>query len=754
MQREHTPSDLSSAASFIDTASQRHLLRRAALIGLLMRHSVNAGVAAIALGERPTEMHSSARWLLFALLGWSAFRLSTRSQQAWAIAVDYLFTILICLSIPLVTTDVDFFLTNSAPQAIAGTAVVSFAVSLPVLVSLAMTVGVGLAYAAGTSVLTGWDNLAEVLAIYYFAIQWTTASLIRHMLLRVAATADRARRDREAAQAAREVDEAAREYEKEQLALLHDTAASTLLMVGQGVPVSPRRLAVQARRDLDLLRRGPWRPIPPSIELVAALRETVTHVRTDVQWAGLANLWVAGHVADAVVAAAREALNNVDRHAQARTVLIEITRQCVAITDNGIGFNITQTAGGRGITDSIGARMHRVSGSVIIASKPSGGTRVELRWPAFEAAPLPATVPVDPDNLIKRVRSLYAMAIATYALVNLLISVPFSANYTSAVGQLILASLAGAGPLAAIAALRGHRIPSVRLFVIAAIVVVVVQPFLLPPNTIGSQADWVQGSIGWCLLPLLLRIPTRLAAAALIGVWLLGASVELVLNPTGEAWTNIGLGTGSILGVQLFALAFDGLVRDAAAYVHSDVETHRALLISGEVARAVTEDYRRRFASVVGTVIPLLEQLAAEQPVDAALRRGARAQSRRLRALFNQNKSFEKPLMQRIRRAIDAAEAHQIEVVVDVSGELPDLDDDEIAGVVSPLQRLFDTDMASAHLVVTGTADTLSLSVVCRDVSVPATAAAALRHYGVKIVTADHAIWLLIEYPSAAWNSE
>lgn len=539
MQSEHTPSDLSSAASLVDSASQRHLLRRAALIGLLMRHSINAGVAATALGAPPTEMHPSARWLLFALIGWSAYRLSTRSQRAWAIAVDYLFAIVICLSIPLLTLDVDFHLTNSAPQAIAGTAVVSFAVSLPMRATLAMTAGIGLAYAAGASELTGWNSVVEVLAIYYFAIQWTTASLIRHMLLRVAATADRARHDREAAQAAREVDEAVREYEKEQLALLHDTAASTLLMVGQGAPVSPRRLAAQARRDLDLLRQGPWRPIPPSIDLVAALRETVEHVRTEVKWAGLSRSWVAGHIADAVVAAAREALNNVDRHAQARTVLIEVTRRCVAISDDGIGFNVMTTADGRGITDSIGARMHRVSGSASITSKPSGGTRIELRWPPSEGVSA-ATVPVDPDNMIEQVRSLYAMAIAAYALVNLLISVPFSTNYASAGVQIILASLAGAGPLAAIAALRGRSIPSVWLFVTAAAVVVAAQPFLLPPDKIGSQADWVQGAIGWCLLPLLLQIPTRWAASVLIGVWVLGATVELILNPTGRRGPILG----------------------------------------------------------------------------------------------------------------------------------------------------------------------------------------------------------------------
>ena len=50
----------------------------------------------------------------------------------------------------------------------------------------------------------------------------------------------------------------------------------------------------------------------------------------------------------------------------------------VAISDNGTGFAAGET--GRGLSESVIARMERVGGEVDITSAPGRGTVVVLRW--------------------------------------------------------------------------------------------------------------------------------------------------------------------------------------------------------------------------------------------------------------------------------------------------------------------------------------------------------------------------------------
>ncbi|MGH3677367.1 MAG: ATP-binding protein, partial [Mycobacterium sp.] len=242
-----------SHSSVADSASQRQVMRRATTVGLLMRNTVNLVVAAVALADPASAAQPLGEWLLGTLGVWSLYRIATRSHRVVFVVVDYALVLAVCAAISVLVADPVFYTYNTAPQAIAGTAVISFAVVLPARVSLPMAVVVAVTYAGGAAAVTGWDRVADIGAVYYFALQWATAALIRIMLLRVAAAVDRVGSEREAATLNQRVSDAVRDYEREQLALLHDTAASTLLMVGQGAPVPPRRLAAQAQRDLELL---------------------------------------------------------------------------------------------------------------------------------------------------------------------------------------------------------------------------------------------------------------------------------------------------------------------------------------------------------------------------------------------------------------------------------------------------------------------------------------------------------------------
>src|ERR1700752_20974 len=227
-------------------ASRRQLMRRAATTALVLRNGINLILAVVALADPETSTRALGAWLLSALAVWSFYRLLTRSQHPMATIADFAFVLVMGVAIPVIDPDPQFYLSISVSHGVAGTAVTSFSVAMAPRVSFAMTVGVAVAFAWGTSAVIGWQNLGAVAPLQFFAVQWATVALLRFMLIRVASAVDRARGDRQLAQLDQQVSEAVRGYEREQLALLHDPAASTLMMVGQGTRLPPERLAAQA----------------------------------------------------------------------------------------------------------------------------------------------------------------------------------------------------------------------------------------------------------------------------------------------------------------------------------------------------------------------------------------------------------------------------------------------------------------------------------------------------------------------------
>jgi len=731
----------------VATTSQHHLLHRAEKVGLLMRHTANVFIATAALADPASGAGAPGRWLLVALLVWSLCRLVRRSLRPRWSAADFALTLAVCLAIGWLTTDPGFYLTNSAPQAIAGTAVVSFSVCLPARFTLPMTLMIAGAYAVGVAEVAGWDQVGSVPAVYYFALQWVTASMIRLMVLRVAAVADRARDARDVVELGRQVQRAVHGFEREQLSLLHDTAASTLLMVGQGVALPRDRLAAQARRDLALLQDNSWQSAPAHLDIVTALQIEVGYARTAIKLDGPDSLWVDGVIGRAVIAATREAMNNIDRHASATTATISVAPHRIVITDDGAGFDLATARAGRGIAESMTGRMRNIGGDAALHSAPGRGTSVELTWPATVPEQAHADLS-ESEGLINRVRHFYGIALVAYAVVNLAMTVPRSVGGSGAPAvQWTLAGVAALCALAALPVLAGWSRKPIVVGIVAAAVVVVLHSLVLSPEELGSQVDWVQAGIGWCVLPLVLTIPFRCGGSVLAGLWALGAVVELVRHPVPSAWINIGLGTGSILIVELFALAFGALLSDTAAAVHSDVVAHHSLVVGERIAVAVAEDYRRRYATLVDGVIPLLELLSATGVADAAVQRQARAESRRLRVLFDQSKTFDHPLMRQLRPVMDAAEARNVDVSVDVSGVLPDADDVTAAHLVAVAECALDTGPASVHLVVNGGLHGLSMSVLCRQVTDAPAAAAELRGMGVEVITDADTVWVIVERP-------
>jgi hypothetical protein len=179
------------------------------------------------------------------------------------------------------------------------------------------------------------------------------------------------------------VSTARRADEREHQALLHDTVAATLLMVGLGTVPGPRSwLAEQAHRDLQVLRRrvAPATPTDLADLLAAEVSRSPVPVRYDVP----ARMVLPARVAEAVAGSVREALANVARHAAVDHAAVTVTTDPlrVDIVDTGRGFDPDRVPEHRrGLAGSIVGRMAGVGGRATIRSAPGEGTLVRLEWP-------------------------------------------------------------------------------------------------------------------------------------------------------------------------------------------------------------------------------------------------------------------------------------------------------------------------------------------------------------------------------------
>jgi signal transduction histidine kinase len=163
-------------------------------------------------------------------------------------------------------------------------------------------------------------------------------------------------------------------------------AARALLDDGNqayGPVTEAERLARQAGAELTTLIRELR---PPSLErktLVAALEDYVNQwsrqnrIAAEVQANGVPSIPESG--ADTLFRVAQEALANVARHSQARSVHVELTHQvdeiALIIEDDGAGFDRGHVEKGVGL-DSMRERLEETGGHLEISSEKGQGTKV------------------------------------------------------------------------------------------------------------------------------------------------------------------------------------------------------------------------------------------------------------------------------------------------------------------------------------------------------------------------------------------
>jgi signal transduction histidine kinase len=173
-------------------------------------------------------------------------------------------------------------------------------------------------------------------------------------------------------------------------AMLHDTALQALEYLacdGYGADLTAedfRRIAGDTAVELrgTLLRLG----TPEPCELVTGLQQVVASAQMrsgmDVELVVNFDGRLYGSEAAALVGAAREALNNVQKHAHATHVVVRCENVAdgvsVSVCDNGIGADLDCVEAGIGLRHSIVDRMTANGGNAHIDSAPGQGTLVTL----------------------------------------------------------------------------------------------------------------------------------------------------------------------------------------------------------------------------------------------------------------------------------------------------------------------------------------------------------------------------------------
>lgn len=168
--------------------------------------------------------------------------------------------------------------------------------------------------------------------------------------------------------------------ERDYLALLHDTAASTFLMAAHGG--DPAEVAAQARRDLVVLAEqgNAQGTVDLGAALAAVARDSALDVRVEAEVVP-----VPAGVALQFVRAVRELLTNVERHAGTGAAELVVRRgrgAVVVVEDRGRGFVPGEVPSHRrGLRGSVVERLEAVGGVAVIESGV-GGTSVRLEWAA------------------------------------------------------------------------------------------------------------------------------------------------------------------------------------------------------------------------------------------------------------------------------------------------------------------------------------------------------------------------------------
>jgi signal transduction histidine kinase len=275
---------------------------------------------------------------------------------------------------------------------------------------VAAGLALGVSLAAG-QLANGVDLAAEDAAtllnlaggMLNFALAGGAVGLVARLLERSAAQLRRATEE-----TIRARERTARLAERESLARqIHDSVLQALTLVHKrgrelaaGGPVPPDQVAGlaemaagQERALRALVLRDPDDDVPTgAASLRAGLEALAGHGwgPLEVTAGATGPLWLPARHVEELVAAARQALDNVVRHAGASRAALFAEEDggtvVVTVRDDGRGFAYDEAAlaaaGKMGLARSIKGRVEQLGGRLRVTSRPGAGTEVELRVPS------------------------------------------------------------------------------------------------------------------------------------------------------------------------------------------------------------------------------------------------------------------------------------------------------------------------------------------------------------------------------------
>ena len=367
-------------------ASARQLARFGRRYAGAVRIATVLPIAAISVLMAPPEFTAARVVLAGVLVAWTcgyAWWLTRSDRVLLPLTLDVVGVLAVCVVSAAFVSATDLDVDRGPLRLLVTFAAVTYQWYTPPLVGgLAALVTIGAMLV--TSVMVGAD--ADVLRGQAWAL--VAAGLSRAawlLVVRAARRADALAAEAERARRASQVEAAVRADERELANALHDTAATTLLMVGIGqVPAGAGWVAPQASRDLERLRTDGRRP-PEHADLVALLRDDLDALHIAVEFGGPERLPLPFGVARAIADATREALNNVRRHAGVDRAVVRLRVDSggvqLDVVDEGKGFPADDVpARRRGLRHSVRGRMSRVGGSATVVSAVGKGTVVRLEW--------------------------------------------------------------------------------------------------------------------------------------------------------------------------------------------------------------------------------------------------------------------------------------------------------------------------------------------------------------------------------------
>ncbi|MFC4128112.1 ATP-binding protein [Nocardia rhizosphaerae] len=701
--------------------------------------AVEAAVAVVYLGGGGV---GAVSMLIHAgLLGWALWRWN----RPWSPPSELIVAGVYLLCTPLVVDGPAFTTAASPMLAVAGTVVVTVAMSRAVRVSLPATMIVVSAWASGAVLVPGVDRPWTIFSLDFLVVEWAVAAVLRSLVLRSAQITDDAFAQYTSSRIDAEVMAARRRDERETWATLHDTAASTLAMVGQGIVVDDDRLRAQARRDLQAVRRGAQ--ALNTDDFARRIDERVRETATSVQFCGRAAGPDNPRTSQAVVAAVGEALTNVDRHADANLVTIEFGGTNLRIVDDGIGFDPRDAALSPdrfGIRNSIRRRLADAGATVEIVSSPGAGTAVEIRW---GMAPEP-DLRRDVDDALRLLRG-YGYGLVVIAVV---VSGLQGLNALSAAHPMAQIGILTAAVLTAFVAIAEIRyaLPT-ALWWIAATVVLILAPLqtaLLAPEQVTSSANWAVAALGWQLAALSVRRGSRIGLGLLGALWSAGTATAVAVASVGVLSTLLYT-VISVTVLQGVALGFSDFLRWAVRRTRQAGTDLADLQIQTTLTAALHRDRRQRYQRMSRQLVPVLQQLAndpgsASKP---AVRAACSLESTRLRRLFAEDPLATAALLDELAPSIEAAEARGIAVATHSIGSTVELDPQAHTEALTAAIILLAGTRTRAKIVITGTPDQradLSITCDCDDTCTEAVTASSPQ---ATLISSDGLVWATVPLP-------